>query len=71
MFTASWNLEGLTVTGKYMDYEVTGKVELSRVAYGGRVKHTVVLDEPIQLPWRSELTERVILDMAEVERVRG
>ena len=71
MFVAEWNLEGLTVTGKYMDHEVTGKVELSRVAYGGRVKHTVVLDEPIQLPWRSELTERVILDMAEVERVRG
>jgi hypothetical protein len=71
MFTANWNYEGLTVTGDYMDHEVTGKVELSRVAYGGEVKHTVVLDEPIQLPWRSELTDRVILSMRDIKQVRG
>lgn len=71
MFTANWNYEGLTVTGNYLDFEVTGKVELSRVAYGGEVKHTVVLDEPICLPWRSGLTDRVILSMKDIKQVRG
>lgn len=64
-----WNYEGLRVTGNYLGETVVGVVELSRVAYGGGVKHTVVLDEPIQLPWRTELTDRVILDMANIEQV--
>jgi hypothetical protein len=66
-----WNYEGMTVWGNYLGEEVSGIVEMSRVAYGGRVKHTVVLEEPIQLPWRDGLTDRVILDMAEIVRVRG
>lgn len=64
-----WNYEGLTVTGKYLgEIAVTGVVELSRVAYGGRVKHTVVLPEPIMVYGAER--DRVILDMAEVEGVR-
>jgi len=65
-----WNLEGMTVTGTYCEVPVSGKVELSRVAYGGRVKHTVVLDKPIQLKWRTESTTRVILDHTEVITVK-
>jgi hypothetical protein len=65
-----WNLEGMTVTGNYYDIPVSGKVELSRVAYGGGVKHTVVLDKPIQMRWRTESTTRVILNHAEILTVK-
>lgn len=42
-----WNLEGMQVTGGYLEgtVEVTGRVTLSRVAYGGGVEHHVKLDE--------------------------
>lgn len=64
-----WNYEGMTVTGKYLgEFPVSGVVELSRVAYGGRVKHTVVLNEPIMVYGAER--DRVILDMAEIEQVR-
>lgn len=44
----SWQREGQRVQGVYLDqFPVSGRVEDSRVAYGGRVKHLVVLDEPI------------------------
>ena len=66
----SWILEGMTVTGKYMSMiPVKGKVELSRVAYGGEVKHTVVLDNPIQV--YGAVRDRVILENYEIETVRG
>jgi len=65
-----WNLEGMTVTGNYYDIPVSGKVEMSRVAYGGGVKHTVVLDKPIQMRWRTEPTTRVIMNHAEILTVK-
>jgi len=41
-----WNLEGMRVTGTYLDVvEVSGKVTHSRVAYGGGVEHHVKIDE--------------------------
>jgi len=65
-----WNLENMQVTGKYMgSFPVAGRVELSRVAYGGDVKHTVVLDKPITLRWRSEPVNRIILEHCFVESV--
>ena len=40
-----WNLEGMQVTGTYLDeVEVAGRVTLSRVAYGGSVEHHVKID---------------------------
>lgn len=67
-----WDYTGLTVTGLYLnDVKVTGKVESSRVAYGGTVKHTVVLDEPVVLPWRKEPADRLILDMKDILQVRS
>lgn len=40
-----WNLEGMQVTGTYLDeVEVAGRVTLSRVAYGGGVEHHVKID---------------------------
>jgi len=65
-----WNLEGMTVTGNYYDVPVKGRIELSRVAYGGSIKHTVVLETPIQLRWRTEPTTRVILDHTEILTVK-
>jgi hypothetical protein len=64
-----WNYEGLRVSGDYLGFPVTGVVNLSRVAFGGDVHHTVVLDEQLQLPWRNELTDCVILSMKEITRV--
>ena len=66
---AMWNYEGLSITGSYLgDYFVKGYVILSRVAYGGRVKHTVVLDEPITVYGAER--DRVILDMSEILTVK-
>ena len=66
----SWNLEGLKVTGMYMgEFPVSGRVELSRVKYGGGVQHTVVLDEPIQV--YNAVRDRVLLDHENVVRVRS
>lgn len=40
-----WNLEGMQVTGTYLDeVEVAGRVTLSHVAYGGGVEHHVKID---------------------------
>ena len=64
-----WNLEGMTVYGDYMgEFPVSGKVELSRVAYGGDVKHHVILDSPIRV-YGSE-RDRVILNHSEIVRVK-
>lgn len=65
-----WDYTGLVVSGLYMDeIPVRGKVELSRVAYGGGVKHTVVLDEPITV--YGALRDRVILEMKQILNVRS
>ena len=60
-----WDYEGLKVSGMYMDeFPVTGLVESSRVAYGGHVKHLLVLDEPIMV--YGAMRDRVILDMSNI-----
>jgi hypothetical protein len=51
------------------DFPVTGRVELSRVKYGGGVSHHVVLDTPIEV--FSKIRDRVILDHENVVRVMG
>jgi len=67
----NWNLEGLHVTGLYMDeFPVAGLVTLSRVKYGGDIQHTVVLDEPIKI-YGPEVRERVLLDHKNVTRVQS
>ena len=63
-----WDLEGLKIDAIYLeDHPVTGKVELSRVAFGGRVHHTIVLDTPINLYGTPR--ERVIVEHQTVSRV--
>lgn len=63
-----WNLEGQYVQARYLDtYTVVGRVELSRVAFGGRVHHTLVLDKPINLFGTER--DRVIVEHQTVERI--
>lgn len=63
-----WNLEGEKVKGMYLNqFPVEGLVELSRVKYGGRVCHTVVLESPLQVYGATR--ERVILDHSEVTQI--
>lgn len=65
----NWNLEGLHVTGMYMgDFPCSGRVERSRVKYGGGVQHTVVLDQPLQV--YSAVRNRVLLDHENVVRIQ-
>lgn len=63
-----WNLEGMYIEGMYMsEFPVSGRVELSRVAYGGTIKHTVVLAQPIVV--YGAIRTRVILENECVTRV--
>ena len=64
----NWNLEGSRVEGNYMgEFPVVGKVEISRVKYGGDVSHHIALDTPITVYGRE--CDRVILEHRFVERV--
>jgi hypothetical protein len=46
----SWVLEGKRVRAEYHGlFPVEGTVILSRVCYGGAVKHTVSLPEPVMI----------------------
>lgn len=59
---SNWIKDGQKIVARYMLHTVQGTVESSRVKYGGRVQYTVVLDQPIQLSWRTEPTYRVLID---------
>lgn len=62
---AHWDLTGMKVLGRYLnEFEVSGQVTSSRVKYGGKVCHQVVLDAPIQV--YGAIRERVTLDEDEV-----
>ena len=66
----NWNLEGLHVTGMYMgEFPVSGRVESSRVKYGGGVQHTVVLDQSVEI--YSQVRDRLLLNHENVTRVRS
>ncbi len=62
----SWVLDGQKVKAKYLGETVTGVVVDSRVKYGGKVQYTVELDAPVQFRWRSEPTDRVLVDRDEL-----
>ena len=64
----SWNLENLRAKAVYLEtFPVQGVVEMSRVAYGGRVVHTVVLDNPITV--YGAIRDRVIVEHATIQQV--
>jgi hypothetical protein len=62
----SWVLDGQKIKAKYLGETVTGVVVDSRVKYGGKVQYTVELDSPVQFRWRSEPTDRVLVDRDEL-----
>jgi hypothetical protein len=65
-----WDLEGLTVSGLYLgSIPVKGKVDLSRVEYGGEISHHVQLESPIKI--YGEMRERVILMHKHISSIRG
>ena len=67
---SNWNLEGLRVTGFYMgSFPISGRVELSRVKYGGGVQHTVVLDQSVQI--YGQVRDRLLLDHENISSVRS
>jgi hypothetical protein len=62
----SWQREGQRVQARYLDqFAVSGVVEESRVAYGGRVKHMVILDQPIEV--YGAVRERVVLEETDLD----
>ena len=63
-----WDYTGMVVSGQYMgDIPVTGRVEMSRVKYGGGICHTVVLKESIEI--YGNIRDRVIIDHENIERI--
>ena len=58
----SWILDGQKVKANYLDELVIGTIMDSRVKYGGRVGYTLQLDFPIQLKWRSEPSDRLLIE---------
>jgi hypothetical protein len=66
--SAIWNLENMYIQALYMgEIPVQGRVESSRVAYGGDVKHTVVLTQHITV--YGAVRERVIVEHKYIRRV--
>jgi hypothetical protein len=58
----SWNKECQKITAMCQGQQVTGTVESSRLKYGGKVQHLLILEKPIQLRWRAEPTDRLLID---------
>jgi len=75
MMSMFWDLEGTRVEAVYLgDIDVSGEVVLSRVAYGGGVKHHVRLDRPFIAcggKIKRDAGEVVIVSHSHVRRVMG
>lgn len=57
----NWDLTGKRITGLYLGlFPYTGTVMESRVKYGGKVQHTVQVDEPIKV--YGEVRETILVD---------
>lgn len=53
---SSWDRSGECISGLYLStYPVTGVVLESRVRYGGKVQHTVVLSKELKLPFDADV----------------
>jgi hypothetical protein len=67
---STWNLEGRRIRASYLiDMPVVGTVLSSRVKYGGEVQHTVKLDVPLTMKWRTEPADRVLIDHSKVMEI--
>ena len=61
-----WNKEGKQITALYQGQQVAGTVESSRVKYGGKVEHLLILSRPGQLRWRTEPVDRFLINEDEI-----
>lgn len=67
-----WDLQGRRVTGKYLGQDLcSGVITESRVALGGRVKHVLALDNPMQFRWRTLPSTHIILNHDEILTIEG
>jgi hypothetical protein len=56
-----WNLTGKRINGIYLGlWPYSGTVLESRVKYGGKVQHTVQVDEPFKV--YGEVRERILVE---------
>jgi hypothetical protein len=63
-----WNLEGMVIWARYMgEFDVCGRVESSRVKYGGEVQHTIVLADPVEI--YGQMRDRLLIEHKYVTRV--
>lgn len=61
-----WDHTGWSAEGRYLDrFPFTGKIESSRVKYGGKVQHTIVLDSPLRV--FGAVKDRILMIHDEVE----
>ena len=66
----AWCLEGLRVTGRYLDsIKVEGTITLSRVKYGGTLSHHIQLDRPVEV--YGAMRDSVILDHSQIDTIKG
>lgn len=64
-----WDLQGMIVTGKYIgEFNITGKVRVSRISFGGGIKHHIDLDTPIEV--YGSIRDSVIINHYDIETVR-
>ena len=62
----SWQREGQVVKALYLGTEeCTGEIVDSRVAYGGKVKHSLKLSSKVNLPWRRVDSDNKCYDAGE------
>lgn len=67
---SNWIREGQHVQAAYLsEYIVTGIILESRVKYGGRIQHTLKLDKPLELRWRSEPRDRALIDEEDIQEI--
>ena len=59
---SNWVKDGEQVAGRYYGQVFEGVVVDSRVKYGGKVQYTVELHNPINLRWRTEPVNRILVD---------
>ena len=64
--SGGWQREGQVVKALYLGTEeCTGEIVNSRVAYGGKVKHSLKLHSKVNLPWRRVDTDFKFYDIGE------
>jgi hypothetical protein len=62
----NWIKDGKFIVADYLGQRIHGRVESSRVKYGGRVQYVINLEKAVQFPWRSDPSYNVLIDDNEI-----